>query len=227
MTLRTVARGAAAALRSATAAAAAALRPGAAAALRSATAAALRPGAAAVLRPVTAALRPGAGAGAAVALRSATAAAAVAVALRPGFAAWRAGAALPWRSALAGRGARVAAAGLLLAGLLLVAGGGLPGGAPPAYANQLTVTGVAITSSPAEGDDYHAGETITVRVTFSETITGWGDPTNAELNITVGTGTRMHYSPMTQTGHSSNTVDFDYVVHQHGRRQRRHRRGPP
>ena len=269
MTLRTVARGAAAALRSATAAAAvalrpaaaarraantlrsataaaaavlrpvtAALRPGAAAALRSATAAvaaalrpvtaaaaaalrpvtaalrpgaaaALRPGAAAVLRPAAAALRAGAGAGAAAALRSAAAAAAVA--LRAGVVAWRAGAALPWRSALAGRGARVAAAGLLLAGLLLVAGGGLPGGAPPAYANQLTVTGVAITSTPLEGDDYHAGETITVRVTFSETITGWGDPTNAELNITVGASTRT-ITLDDETGHSSNTVEFDYVV---------------
>ena len=251
MTLRTLARGAAAALRSATAAAAlrpgaaavlrpvtAALRPGAAAAPRSATAAtaaaaaaaatlrsataaaaaALRSAtaaAAAVLRPVAAALRPGAGA--AVALRSATATAAaavavaVAVALRPGFVAWRAGAALPWRSALAGRGARVAAAGLLLAGLLLAAGGGLPGGAPPAYANQLTVTGVAITSSPAEGDDYHAGETITVRVTFSETITGWGDPTNAELNITVGASTRT-ITIEDETVHSSNAVEFDYVV---------------
>ena len=213
MTLRTVARGAAATLRSATAAAAvlrpvtAALRPGAAAALRSATAAA-----AAALRPVTAAaaLRPGAGA----ALRSAAAAAAAAaaaVALRPGFVAWRAGTALPWRSALAGRGARVAAAGLLLAGLLLAAGGGLPGGTPPAYAHQLTVTGVSITSTPAEGDDYHAGETITVRVTFSETITGWGDPTNAELNITVGASTRT-ITLDDETGHSSNTVEFDYVV---------------
>ena len=253
MTLRTVARGAAAALRSATAAAAAlrpgaaaalrpataalrpgaaaalraaaaaalrpvaaALRPGAAAALRSATAAAaaLRPGAAAVLRPVTAALRPGAGA--AVALRSATAtaAAAVAVALRPGFAAWRAGAALPWRSALAGRGARVAAAGLLLAGLLLVAGGGLPGGAPPAYATTLTATGVAITSSPAEGDDYHAGETITVRVTFSETITAFGSPAPANLNITIGTGTAVATAPAqdSTSGYRSTTIDYHYVV---------------
>ena len=105
----------------------------------------------------------------------------------------------------------MAAAGLLLAGLLLAAGGGLPGGAPPAYANQLTVTGVAITSTPAEGDDYHAGETITVRVTFSETITGWGDPTNAELNITVGASTRT-ITLDDETGHSSNTVEFDYVV---------------
>ena len=231
MTLRTVARGAAAALRSATAAAAA-LRPGAAAALRSATAAAaaaalrpvtaaLRPGAAtAALRPVTAAaaavLRPAAaalraGAGAAAALRSAAAAAAVA--LRPGVAAWRAGAALPWRSALAGRGARVAAAGLLLAGLLLlVAGGGLPGGAPPAYANQLTVTGMAITSTPAEGDDYHAGETITIQVTFSETITAWGSVTDAALQIGIG-GTSTHTITLEdKTGHNSATVDFDYVV---------------
>ena len=216
--------GAAAALRSATAAAAA-LRPGAAAALRSATAAAaLRPGAAAalrsataaaaaVLRPATAALRPGANtlrAGAAVALRSA--AAAVAVALRPGVAAWRAGAALPWRSALAGRGARVAAAGLLLAGLLLVAGGGRPGGAPPAYANQLTVSSMAITSTPAEGDDYHAGETITIQVTFSETITAWGSVTDAALQIGIG-GTSTHTITLEdKTGHNSATVDFDYVV---------------
>ena len=194
MTLRTAARGAAAALRSATAAAAAALRP-------------VTAGAAAALRPVTAALRPGAGA--AVALRSATAAAAVA--LRPGVAAWRAAAALPWRSALAGRGARAAAAGLLLAGLLLVAGGGLPGGAPPAYANQLTVMSMAITSTPAEGGDYHAGEKIIVRVTFSETITAFGSPAPATLNITVGTGTAVATADA-QSTYDSSTVDFEYVV---------------
>ena len=70
---------------------------------------------------------------------------------------------------------------------------------------------VAITSTPAEGDDYHAGETITVRVTFSETITAFGSPAPATLNITVGTGTVQATADAQQT-YSSSTIDFDYVV---------------
>ncbi len=68
------------------------------------------------------------------------------------------------------------------------------------------VTGVAIASSPAAGDSYKTGETITVDVTFNQPVAVTGTP---QLAIAIGATTRQ------ATGsHSSgaNKIAFSYTV---------------
>ena len=50
------------------------------------------------------------------------------------------------------------------------------------------VSGLSITSSPASGDAYAAGETITVDVTFDQTVTVTGAP---NLALTIGSTARQ------------------------------------
>ena len=99
----------------------------------------------------------------------------------------------------------ILAAAVLLAGMLA-------GPTPPASADTITVSTIAITSSPAAGDDYHAGETITVRVTFSSTVTAYGDPVNATLAIGIDGGATVEAAAPDATGRTTSTVDFNYVV---------------
>ena len=68
------------------------------------------------------------------------------------------------------------------------------------------VTGVAITSSPASGDTYAAGETITADVTFDQVLTVTGTP---QLAIAVGATTRQAAGSHT-TGESK--ISFSYTV---------------
>ena len=68
------------------------------------------------------------------------------------------------------------------------------------------VTGVAITSSPASGDAYAAGETITADVTFDQVLTVTGAP---QLAIAVGTTTRQAAGSHT-SGESK--IAFSYTV---------------
>ena len=68
------------------------------------------------------------------------------------------------------------------------------------------VTGVAITSSPASGDAYAAGETITADVTFDQALTVTGAP---QLAIAVGATTRQAAGSHT-AGESK--IAFSYTV---------------
>ena len=49
-----------------------------------------------------------------------------------------------------------------------------------------TITDVEITSSPAFGDTYRRGETIEVKVTWSEDVTWDVSATNASLQVDPG-----------------------------------------
>ena len=69
------------------------------------------------------------------------------------------------------------------------------------------MSGVSITSSPASGDTYRAGETINVEVGFGEAMTVTGTP---QLTLTIGTNTvRADY-----TGLSTNRMSllFAYTL---------------
>ncbi len=68
------------------------------------------------------------------------------------------------------------------------------------------VSGVSVTSSPAAGDAYAAGETITVDVTFDQPVTVTGAP---ELALTIGSKLRQATgSPAA----NRRTVSFSYPV---------------
>ena len=103
---------------------------------------------------------------------------------------------------------RPAALALLLAAAVLLAAM-LAGPTPHAAANQtLTADSVAITTTPAADSDYHAGETITATVTFSQAVTAH---TGAALVIAIGTNNRT-VTLADATGLNSTTLDFSYVV---------------
>ena len=70
-----------------------------------------------------------------------------------------------------------------------------------------TVSSVALTSTPASGVAYTAGEVVTARVTFSKNVTVTGQP---QLTLSVGAGTRTAtYSSATSSGAN---VDFTYTA---------------
>ena len=88
-----------------------------------------------------------------------------------------------------------------LAFLLLVPGAWSQGTAP-------TVQSVLFTSRPSSGDTYGAGETISVRVTFSSNVSVTGSP---QLALTIGSRTRQ--ATFTRfTANASRLVNFSYEV---------------
>ena len=95
---------------------------------------------------------------------------------------------------------------LLIAGVL---GGGLALGLRLAAAdNALTVSSLAVTSTAGADNEYHAGDDITVRATFSQTITAYS---GASLDITIGSATRA-VALADNTTYNSDTLDFTYTV---------------
>ena len=70
-----------------------------------------------------------------------------------------------------------------------------------------TVTNVSITSRPASGDTYRAGEYIQIRVTFSENVNVTGTPA---LSLFVGSNTRRADYV---SGSGSSALIFRYTVH--------------
>ena len=103
---------------------------------------------------------------------------------------------------------RRAALALILAATLL-AGGMLAGPRPSSADGTLTADSVAITSSAASGNDYHAGETLIATVTFSGPITSH---TGASLAIVIGANTRTVTLDDVASGLNTTTLDFPYVV---------------
>ena len=104
---------------------------------------------------------------------------------------------------------RRAALALLLAATLL-AGGMLAGPAPPASATTLAVSAIAIQSSAGADTQYHAGDDITIRVTFgTETITAH---TGATITIDVGGENRTATAADVASGGANAYVDFTYTV---------------
>ena len=104
---------------------------------------------------------------------------------------------------------RRAALALLLAAILL-AGGMLAAPAPPASATTLAVSAVAIQSSAGADTQYHAGDDITIRVTFgTETITAH---TGATITIDVGGENRTATAADVASGGANAYVDFTYTV---------------
>ena len=75
---------------------------------------------------------------------------------------------------------------MLLAATIL-AGGALGGPAPTTSADgSLTVSSIAVTSTAGSDNEYHAGENIIIRVTFSQNIASY---TGAALTVTLDSGT--------------------------------------
>ena len=104
---------------------------------------------------------------------------------------------------------RRAALALILAAIIL-AGGTLAGPRPSsADGTAITANSVAITSTPAAAMDYHAGETITARVTFSQAVTAH---TSAALIIAVGSNDRTVTLDDVASGLNTTTLDFSYIV---------------
>lgn len=68
------------------------------------------------------------------------------------------------------------------------------------------VTEVSFASMPATGDTYASGETVTVQVTFDDTVTVTGSPW---MYLTVG---NLRPSATYAEGSGSSTLTFDYVV---------------
>ena len=96
--------------------------------------------------------------------------------------------------------------------LLLIAGvlaGGLALGLRLAAAdNALTVSSLAVTTTAGADNEYHAGDDITVRATFSQTITAYS---GASLDITIGSATRAA-TLADNASYNSATLDFTYTV---------------
>ena len=118
-----------------------------------------------------------------------------------------------WRGPLEGgktpgRLTAVALAALLLAVFAIAL---LPGGRfepPPAYADTITPSGISITSNAGTDQRYDTGDSITVRVTLSGSLTSL---TAASLKIQIGSST-----PVATIGananFNSNILDFSYTV---------------
>ena len=86
----------------------------------------------------------------------------------------------------------------------------LAGPAPPASATTLAVSAIAIQSSAGSDTQYHAGDDITIRVTFgSETITAH---TGATITIDVGGENRTATAADVASGGANAYVDFTYTV---------------
>ena len=104
---------------------------------------------------------------------------------------------------------RRAALALLLAATLL-AGGMLAGpGTSSADGAALTVSSIAVTSTAGSDNEYHAGEDIVIRVTFSQNIASY---TGAALTITLDSGTVTANPPALASGGTVATVDYTYTV---------------
>ena len=93
------------------------------------------------------------------------------------------------------------AANLSLPALADQAGHQVDGSPPPAI-----TAGPTITSSPASGDAYGQGETITLTVTFSEAVTVNDDP-----RVRLDVGERKRYARYSGGGDSA-TLTFTYTV---------------
>ena len=105
---------------------------------------------------------------------------------------------------------RIAALALLLAAITILAGGMLGGPTPPVSAGTLAVSAIAIQSSAGADTQYHAGDDITIRVTFgTETITAH---TGATITIDVGGVNRTATAADVASGGANAYVDFTYTV---------------
>ena len=105
---------------------------------------------------------------------------------------------------------RIAALAFLLAAITILAGGTL-GGPPPTTSadGSLTVSSIAVTSNAGSDDEYHAGENIVIRVTFSQNIASY---TGAAITITLDSGTVTANPPALTSGGTVATVDYTYTV---------------
>ena len=68
---------------------------------------------------------------------------------------------------------------------------------------------LAITSTPAEGDTYRAGETVTISVKFNSNVTVTGTP---GIGLVVDGSRNGHPSAVYSSGSGTDTLTFDYVV---------------
>ena len=103
---------------------------------------------------------------------------------------------------------RRAALALLLAAIIL-AGGTLGGPRTTSADSSLTVSSIAVTSNAGSDDEYHAGEDIVIRVTFSQNIESY---TSAALTITLDSGAVTANPPDLTSGGTVATVDYTYTV---------------
>ena len=71
------------------------------------------------------------------------------------------------------------------------------------------VLSVSLASTPANGDTYHAGEVVTARVTFTETVTVTGKP---RFFLDFGTSSSDDYRAAHYSSSSGANVDFTYTV---------------
>ena len=98
----------------------------------------------------------------------------------------------------------------MLLAITILAGGTLGGPTPPASADgALTVSSIAVTSNAGSDDEYHAGENIVIRVTFSQNIASY---TGAALTITLDSGTVTANPPALASGGAVATVNYTYTV---------------
>ena len=105
---------------------------------------------------------------------------------------------------------RRAALAFLLAAITILAGGTLGGPTPTTSADgSLTVSSIAVTSNAGSDDEYHAGENIVIRVTFSQNIASY---TGAALTVTLDSGTVTANPPALTSGGTVATVDYTYTV---------------
>ena len=105
---------------------------------------------------------------------------------------------------------RIAALAMLLAAITILAGGTLGGPTPPTSADgSLTVSSIAVTSTAGSDNEYHAGENIVIRVTFSQNIASY---TGAALTVTLDSGTVTANPPALTSGGTVATVDYTYTV---------------
>ena len=99
---------------------------------------------------------------------------------------------------------------MLLAAITILAGGALGGPTPTTSADgSLTVSSIAVTSTAGSDNEYHAGENIVIRVTFSQNIASY---TNAALTVTLDSGTVTANPPALASGGTVATVDYTYTV---------------
>ena len=106
------------------------------------------------------------------------------------------------RGAAAGRGGNLT---LTLAALALLLSA-LPAAGQTGVTSDPVVSGVRITSSPASGGAYRAGETITAEVTFDQTLAVTGTP---RLAIAVGAATRWASGSHTA---GESRISFSYTA---------------
>ena len=117
-----------------------------------------------------------------------------------------------WARTWAGKRAAVAAVAVVAALFVVAAGAVLfqPGATPAeASGGAPTISSVALVSTPANSGTYRLGEVVTVRVTFSETVTVTGRP---RFFMDFGLASSNDYYAAYYSTSSGSNVDFTYTV---------------